>query len=259
MVVRKYAIVKDKVDKRDHKVHKSKRFSLINPAEVPVTFNTVKWCSPVEDQGELGACSMHAFACALELLENKQNEFLDNGQFVRVSRLMGYYNERLLEGDIDDDGGAELRDGIATLAKYGICKEDIWPYDIAKFKLQPPLEAYVDGLNRRITSYARVDTTNNAQVEQVIASGYPIVIGIQIYDSFETEEVARTGVVSLPLANEKCLGGHAVTIVAYDRTTQRYLVRNSWGPNWGFGGYFTIPYAYINNPNLCGDAWVINN
>jgi C1A family cysteine protease len=91
-----------------------------------------------------------------------------------------------------------------------------------------------------------------------LAAGYPFVFGFTVYESFESDAVAKTGVVEMPAPSEKVLGGHAVVAVGYDDSTQRFIVRNSWGPGWGMGGYFTIPYAYLTDSNLADDFWTVH-
>ena len=61
----------------------------------------------------------------------------------------------------------------------------------------------------------------------------------------------------MPGPSERSLGGHAVVAAGYDDALQTFLVRNSWGPGWGLGGYFKIPYAYLENRNLSDDFWTI--
>ena len=95
------------------------------------------------------------------------------------------------------------------------------------------------------------------QMKGCLASGFPFVYGFTVYESFESDAVAKTGVVPMPAPTEKVLGGHAVVAVGYDDSTQRFIVRNSWGPGWGMGGYFTIPYAYLTDSNLADDFWTV--
>jgi C1A family cysteine protease len=90
-----------------------------------------------------------------------------------------------------------------------------------------------------------------------LASGYPFIFGFTVYESFESEEVARTGRAPMPGGVERAIGGHAVVAVGYEEAHQRFLVRNSWGDGWGMKGYFTIPYTYLLQPDLSRDFWTI--
>ena len=90
-----------------------------------------------------------------------------------------------------------------------------------------------------------------------LASGYPFVFGFTVYESFEGDAVAKSGMVPMPADSETEVGGHAVMAVGYNDSIERFLVRNSWGPDWGVGGYFTIPYGYLTDSDLADDFWVI--
>ena len=217
---------------------------------LPTSVDLRPLCSPIEDQGNLGSCTANSLAGALEFLEDK-----DKVKFSDASRLFIYYNERVIERTILSDSGAMIRDGIKTLAKQGFCSEKNWPYNIAKFTKKPNITCYKEALTRLITSYYRLTTLND--MKTCLATGYPFVFGFTVYESFESDVVTKTGVVPMPAANEKTLGGHAVCAVGYDDSTSRFLVRNSWGSNWGINGYFTIPYSYVSNSNLADDFWTI--
>lgn len=90
-----------------------------------------------------------------------------------------------------------------------------------------------------------------------LSEGYPFVFGFQVYSEFESSMVAFTGELNLPGPTEIARGGHAVLAVGYDLEKGQMLVRNSWGPEWGQGGYFTMPFSYISNQNLAWDMWAI--
>jgi C1A family cysteine protease len=148
-----------------------------------------------------------------------------------------------------------IRDGIKTLAKQGACSEKSWPYEVSKFKAKPGPACYEEALEHQITSYRRILTLD--QMRTCLAEGFPLVFGFTVYESFESQEVARTGLVNLPKPQEQVLGGHAVLAVGYDDSNQRFMVRNSWGTDWGVKGYFTLPYKYLGNRNLSDDFWTI--
>jgi C1A family cysteine protease len=172
------------------------------------------------------------------------------------SRLFIYYNERAIEGTVGSDSGAMIRDGIKSVAKLGVCDEPTWPYDITRFTDQPPKQAYRDASKHQATVYRRVLGAVH-QMQGRLASGYPFVFGFSVYESFMSEQVAKTGEVPLPTRGEQLIGGHAVVAVGYDDSIQRFIVRNSWGSKWGMKGYFTMPYAYLTDPQLASDFWAI--
>ncbi len=220
------------------------------PATLPPSVDLRPHCSPVEDQGQLGSCTGNSLAGAVEFLEKR-----DGVRFENVSRLFIYYNERVIEHTVSQDAGAMIRDGIKTLVKQGVCSEKTWPYKIAKFAVKPSPACYKEALDHQVLAYARIETLD--EMRTCLAEGYPFVFGFTVYESFESQQVAKTGVVPMPKPKEKMLGGHAVLAVGYKDAQKRFLVRNSWGSSWGMKGYFTIPYDYVANRNLADDLWTI--
>jgi C1A family cysteine protease len=90
-----------------------------------------------------------------------------------------------------------------------------------------------------------------------LAEGYPFVFGFTVYAAFESDAVAKSGVLHMPGKKEKVKGGHAVMAVGYNDSQKRFLIRNSWDTDWGMKGYFTMPYAYLTDRNLSDDFWTI--
>jgi len=209
-------------------------------------------CPPVYDQGNLGSCTANGIAGAIEFDRMKQKL----QPAFTPSRLFIYYNERVIEGTVNSDSGAQIRDGIKVVAKKGDCPETEWPYDISQFTHKPSAQCYKDARKYKAIQYQRLVQRVN-QLKGCLASGYPFVYGFTVYDSFESGSVAKTGVVPMPAPGEQVLGGHCVLAVGYDDSQHRFLARNSWGPDWGIAGYFTMPYAYLTDTSLSSDFWTI--
>jgi C1A family cysteine protease len=221
------------------------------PAAVaPLTANI-----PAYDQGQLGSCTGNG--CA-RLFEHRLHA--EGRALLIPSRLFIYYNERALEGTINSDSGAQVRDGLKVLAKFGAPPETDWPYNIGKFKLKPPAQAYADALKDQALQYHAVKLAL-ADIKQALADGNPVVGGFTVYESFESARVAQTGLMPLPGAKEAVLGGHCVLWDGYDDASQTFWCANSWGQAWGCApaagkarGWFKMPYANLKN---CSDFWVL--
>lgn len=241
--IHRFGWVPDLPDQRDFLYAAPSRYQQHLPPSVDLSHK----CPPIYDQGQLGSCTANAIAAAIEFEQRKK--------FV-PSRLFIYYNERAMEGTIKSDAGAQIRDGIKSVATLGAPPEKDWPYQIAKFEEKPPAPAFKDAKKDLVTLYQRLIQDLNT-MKGCLASGYPFVFGFTVYDSFEGAQVAKTGVVSMPASDEKVVGGHAVMAVGYDDKSREFLVRNSWGADWGLKGYFKMPYAYLTAPKLAIDFWTI--
>lgn len=209
---------------------------------------------PPLDQGALGSCTANAVARVLDYALLRQGL-----PPVLASRLYIYYYSRLLEGTVREDAGAVIRDVIKVVAKRGAPPEAKWPYVPDRFRLRPSFSAE-RGTQQRAITYMAV-AQDAATIESLLAQNFPVIVGIAVYDSFESALVAHGGLVPLPAPHEKQLGGHCMFICGYDRDYQgdgpRYEVANSWGPDWGDHGYCWLPYDYLHNPGLASDFWTI--
>jgi len=245
--IKRYGWTPDLPDARDH-LYAAPAATL---SKLPAKMDLRPGCPPVYDQGQLGSCTGNAIAAAVQFDRMKQKlpDFVP-------SRLFIYYGERVIEGTVSSDSGAQIRDGIKVVAKQGVPRETDWPYDIAKFTVKPSAKAFRDAKKDQAVSYSRVSQSLN-QMKGCLASGYPFVFGFSVYERFESEKVAKSGVVEMPESDEKLIGGHAVLAVGYDDGERRVIVRNSWGPKWGIGGYFTMPYGYLLDDGLSDDFWTI--
>ncbi len=238
--VRNYGWRLDNLDRRDH---------VYTPAlaarRLPTTFDQRPRFGPVYDQESLGACTAHAWGAAWNFALRK----LGLTAF-ELSRLGLYYDERVLERTVRSDAGAQIRTGIKVLAKTGAAPERLWHYDVARFAERPPAPYYAEAKKHLAITYANVRQTSYA-LRACLAEDWPVVFGFTVYESFESDQVARTGIVPMPEAGEQRLGGHAVVVVGYEPGF--FLVRNSWSRDWALEGYCKMPEAYVLNHQLAAN------
>ena len=246
---KKYGWIPDLPDQRDYSY-----VDLLAPSisPLPKIIDLRPFCSPIENQGDLGSCTANALVGNLEYIKNKKIK-----KIINFSRLFLYYNERVLRNTVKVDSGASIRDGIKTLVKLGDCLEKLWPYNIKYFANKPTLLAYQNAEDYQIKNYYRIISTE--EMRHTLSTGFPFVFGFAIYESFETKTVAKTGNIPMPKPGEKLLGGHAVMAVGFDDSKKIFVIRNSWGEKWGDHGYFYLPYEYLSDSRLSSDFWTIRD
>ena len=209
-------------------------------------------CPKIYNQGKLGSCTANAIGFLYhyrELQNNYESVFMP-------SRLFIYYNERNMEGHIATDSGAEIHDGIHSIAKLGVCSETDWPYDISQFTKRPNAKCYTFAKDHKVSQYHALEKNVN-QLKIALLMGYPIAFGFEVFESFESNKVAQSGIMTMPQETEKMLGGHAVAMVGFDDEKKHFIIRNSWGEEWGDKGYFYMPYEFIEHKDYTSDFWII--
>ena len=232
-------------------------------AKLPPEYDLRDLCPPVWDQGTQGSCSSHAgCACRVMLEENKD---LD------LSRAFLYYEERALNGMTHEDSGSTIRDICKATLKYGICPSADMPYNEKDYKTAPTETAVKHAVPFKIPSYKRLLSIDTVK-QSLVSRHQPVIIGMTVYESMESDAVEKSGILPMPEPGEKILGGHAVLVVGYkdeklsfwDRICRffigpmpkgYFIVRNSWGESWGQEGYFMMPYEYFSQ--YAFDYWIM--
>lgn len=240
---------KDPEDKRDYRY----KFSAAPRTFVPVDLRPLD--TPIFNQGTLGSCTACSATAMVRFVRKKQ-KFID----WKPSVLFTYYNTRMLEGTVNQDSGAYLRNTLKSLNKYGAVNELKWPYIISKFKTKPSTTLYTEGLKQQTIVYYSLVTQTADELKQCLSEGFPFVFGSLLYTSFVSSSVAQTGIVSMPdIRKQRMVGGHAMMCVGWKVIDDReyFIVRNSWGTTWGDKGYCYIPVEYLTSKILSSDFWTI--
>lgn len=244
-MTRAYGCIPDRPDGRDRRF----KLSWLSPKKyfpLPDAVDLSPWMPPVMDQGSLGSCTAHGVTAALRY--NRINNGLTD---IPLSRLQLYYDSRAAEGDVTQDAGAQIRDVIKCAAK-GVGRESLWPYDQTKWAEKPVQTAYDDAVNFEALDYQRVDTSARA-LKTALYVGRPVVIGVTLFRSFESDAVAASGVVPMPAWRESDVGGHCMIVMGYSGDT--FTVRNSWSDQWGAKGNCFISADYLEKYGA--DFWTV--
>jgi C1A family cysteine protease len=251
----------DVPDQRDHQFDHLKVLRRLRqklPAKVDL--RTLNLHTPVFDQGNLGSCTANAIGKAYEFAQRKQG--LED---YAPSRLFIYYGEREIEGSINYDAGAEIRDGLKVVNKLGAPHEALWPYKVSRFTVKPSQSAYDDGELHQALGYAAVQVKTTA-VKAALAAGFPVVIGFTVYSSYYTiDDPSARGFMPIPKANETVEGGHCVLQMGYarmrapwDRYSKDYgIYLGSWGQQSGDEGFFYAPLGWMCDRNNADDFWTL--
>lgn len=187
--------------------------------------------------------------------------------FTNASRLFGYYATRKIEGTTSEDSGATIRDTAKAGAQYGVVDEKLWPYDVSKFATNPPSSVWTAAASHKVTSYHSITDGDLTTMKSVLATGYLIEFGFNVYSYFMSDQMAAQGFLDVPKSGESLEGGHAIDLCGWDDNKVSpntgakgaFLVRNSWGTQWALSGYFWMSYDYVKNSRLCSDFWVVQS
>lgn len=162
--------------------------------------------------------------------------------FAELSRLFIYYNARAILGETQEDSGTTIRAGIKGIRSNGICSEQIWPYDVNKFDVRPTESAYTDARSRNIDVYQRL--VSNDDMIDSLNNSTPVVIGTYVFDEFMNLS-STNSIISMPKNSEYGFG-HALCVIGYDLGKKLFLVKNSFGTEWGDQGYCWMPFDYCD-------------
>ncbi|TAE76130.1 MAG: peptidase C1 [Bacteroidetes bacterium] len=243
--------------KKNKKPLGAKKFAKKSEKKLPSKVDMRKDMTAVESQGETNSCVANATAGAYEYLMKRH---LGDDAY-DVSRLFIYYNGRYFdvdEGDEIEDEGTFVESAINGLKEYGACSENMWDFDEDLVNDEPSEEAYEEAKLFLIEDTELIPLELEAW-QSALAEGYPIIFGISTFNSFDSHK--KKGLIPVPTKNESGReehGGHAMLCVGYSNKDEVFIVRNSWGEEWGDEGYCYIPYKYMMNPEWNdGDSWII--
>ena len=224
------------------------------------------WCSPIRNQGDINSCTAFAGVALLEYFARRNKD-----ESTYISPLFLYKVARNLMNSTGDVG-ASVRETMKAMVIFGVPPEKYWSYELDKFDEEPPAFCYSYAQSYKTLKYFRLDRPDLTkeillfQIQAVLAAGFPCIFGFTVYSSIYKEENIDKGYIPYPSKGDQVAGGHTVLAVGYDnykeikhsdgkgKSRGAFLIRNSWGTEWGQKGYGWLPYDYILN-GLTADWW----
>lgn len=248
-----FKLKRQNYDVRDNKFNI--KYKQIISANLPDKINLYNLIElPIFDQGDLGSCTANVISNVIlfYLKNNKMKTY-------QPSRLYIYYFSRLLEGSTNIDSGCNIRNALKSICKYGACDESTYPYKIRKFKKKPPDYCIIEA-RQHIKQIKYLSISQNLRIiKNCLYRGSPIILGVEIYESFKNKNTLLSGNVSIPdTEQEESLGLHCILLLGYNENTRQFIIQNSWGNNVGINGLFNIPYEYILDDKLATDFWIVD-
>ena len=232
--------LKDKEDLRDIPMG-----LVLPPVRVPEKIDYTPAMTPVRNQGNEGTCV--AFASAVGVKEYEDTK--EYKKYIELSPRYLYSLCKKNDGDPDEEG-TYPRVAMKMLLNYGVSPESYWPYHPHQ-KDKPKSGAAKAAKTYRITAYARLSGIDEMK-RSLLVNG-PFLAGIEVFASWFTDRVTKTGIIPNPKKNDELKGGHAICIMGYDESKNLFKFKNSWSMQWGDKGYGYIRYEYIER--YCSDAW----
>ncbi len=208
------------------------------------------------------SCTGHALAAAINAVLARPAPAADDGParepYPHVSPYMLYrLARRYDEFAGDSDVGSSLRGGLKGWFNHGVLLEGDWPVLLQDPEPDLDDEAIVEKARERpLGAFYRVNPYRLDDMQSAISELSAICASAVVHEGWVAPvELTRKGeslrVIVHP-ANARVLGGHAFALVGYNEVG--FLVQNSWGPDWGKGGFATLPYEdWLESAY---DAWV---
>jgi len=154
---------------------------------------------------------------------------------------------------IDCSSGTGISTCLNILKNQGVCTWQNMPYNTTECAILPNSTQIANAANYKIGSFAIVYQYDEVAIKTLLTQNHPLIAGTSIDDNFT---YAKPGFIWNNF-NSGYGTNHSYVICGYDDTKHAYKIINSWGVNWGDGGYTWIDYDFFGT--LPGSVYVIQN
>ena len=215
---------------------------------VPASFSLRSYCPTPDDQGSSNSCV--AFACgygAYTILQARKNGWSS------ATATQNAYSAAYIFNQIGSQKGISFSNAFTFMANNGICRTAIFPNQYIFKGTLPSQTAIQEAQRNKIVPppMPKIDADLN-HIKSILAQGQPIILGAGVDNNFRSKSFAN-GVWSPQSPAES----HAMVIVGYDDGSQTFDIMNSYGKQWGSGGFIKLKYSDL--PKVFKLAYVLGN
>ena len=240
-------VVPDRLDLRD-------RSYMPSIAVTPGNELSPKIELPVLNQGNTNACTGFALSNVVNFLLRSWEP-----KAPQISPYMLYSMARRYDEfpGYKEDAGSSLRGAMKGWYKHGACRFDLWKkVEMPAAATRPEDDWWLDAAQRPLGAYYRVETRSITDMHMALNEVGILYASAICHGGWLKGIDAKTpkaGYWTIPLtAATADDGGHAFVIVGYTRAG--FIVQNSWGKDWGSGGFAILTYEdWLENAM---DCWV---
>ena len=211
--------------------------TVIPPTTLPASFQLVM--PPVRNQGSEGSCVTFAVVYAARSAEQYyKTNATSYSDAINLFSPEYVFNQVNLGGTCSSSGVAPTLDLMKNL---GVCTWQTMPYSTYNgCSLMPNTTQNNEASNYKIMSYSNIIAQDQTAIKTMIANKHPVIATCNIDQQFYD---ATPGYIWKSWTNNS--GYHTITLCGYDDAKHAYKAMNSWGTNWGDGGFIWIDYDFF--------------
>jgi hypothetical protein len=216
---------------------------------LPLSISLRAYCPTPAEQGSKPTCVGWAVGYGGVTISRAIRLGLTERAVIDTMAHSAYYIYNNLKKPDNCETGVELPAALAFLKKSGDCRAATFSNDSANCDLRPNIRAYSEAMQFRIKDFAALfdadasTATKILKIKMALKDSCPVIIGFYLTNSFYN--VADGQKKWSPKASEKNDAAHAAVIVGYDAQSETFELMNSWGNQWGDGGFIKVGFEEL--------------
>lgn len=200
------------------------------------------------NQGSQNSCA--AWSVAYALKSHQEQASRDWGLDTDEHLFSPSYVYNQVNGGVDK--GTTPESVMKILERQGVCSLSSFPYNVSDYTTRPTAEQKAEAGHFKIDDWFYVKGIEN--IKRHLSDGDGVIIGLEIFPDFRNLNPSNP---IYDVVDGNSSGSHSVCLIGYDDEKSAFKFINSWGTDWGLGGYGWISYETFENPrvNMYGQSY----